>query len=265
VTVPNGWLNQDAATWLGCLDRIIACAEGIAETARINPTEDAEQLAACLLARSISTARAVVRLIRLDHVVEARMLTRSIFENAFYLYRLAQDGSAFADEMKADEILHHRALSRVLDKAIEATGREVSSRMREIINRSLQQSPKGKALNPKELISGGLIKDAYVFYKHLSFDAGHPSITALKRHFVESAGNKGFSLEPQLEDGEATTTFFYASMALLIGCITANNALGRTTGGEQLEGLVEEFNKEFNKIMARALPASAPSRGGAES
>jgi hypothetical protein len=130
------------APWRGCLDCIIACAEGIDETARINPAEDAEGLAACLLVRSTSTARAVVRLIRLDHVVEARMLTRSLFENAFYLYRLAVDGSAFAD----DEVFHHRALGKV----IKATGREGSSRVREISNRSLQQHPKGKALKPGE-------------------------------------------------------------------------------------------------------------------
>ena len=97
---------QDSALWLGYLDRIIACGEGIAETARIKDDEgsDARLLAACLLARSISTARAVVQLLGFGHVVEARMLVRSIFENMFYLRRLAQDDDgAFVLAMKADE------------------------------------------------------------------------------------------------------------------------------------------------------------------
>ena len=66
-------------------------AERIAETARIKAGEgsDARLLAACLLGRSISTASAVVRLIGLDQVVEARTLARSLFENKFYLCRLA--------------------------------------------------------------------------------------------------------------------------------------------------------------------------------
>jgi hypothetical protein len=58
-------LNQDAALWLSCVDLIIACGEGIVETARIK-NDDAwlpKLLAACLLARSVSTARAVVHLI----------------------------------------------------------------------------------------------------------------------------------------------------------------------------------------------------------
>jgi hypothetical protein len=116
--------EQAATTWLSYLDSVITCAEAIAKTATIKG-DDAWLLAACLFARSISTARAVVRLIGLDHVVEARMLARSIFENEFYLYRLARDdGSAFAREMQADEAYHHRGLGR----AIEATGGERRSR-----------------------------------------------------------------------------------------------------------------------------------------
>jgi hypothetical protein len=98
----NGGLNQDVATWLGCLDRIIACGEDIAQTARIKAGEGAgaRVLAAGLLVRSISTAHAVGPLIARGHVVEARMLVRSMFENMFYLFRLAQDdGSVFARQM----------------------------------------------------------------------------------------------------------------------------------------------------------------------
>lgn len=81
--------DQDAATWLAYLNRAITCAEGIAGTARIK-VDDATLLAACLLGRSISTAHAVVHLVRFGYVVEARMLTRSILQNEIYLYRLAR-------------------------------------------------------------------------------------------------------------------------------------------------------------------------------
>jgi hypothetical protein len=83
--------QQDTAAWLGSLDKAIACAEAIARTARVKSAEEAGKWAACLLARSVSSARAVVRLISLDHVVEARVHTRSMFENTFYLHKLAQD------------------------------------------------------------------------------------------------------------------------------------------------------------------------------
>jgi uncharacterized protein DUF5677 len=254
----NSGLNQE---WLGCLNRIIAYAEGIAETARIKDDRARRPnlLAACLLARSISIAQAVVHLIALNHVVEARMLARSIFENEFYLYRLAQDdGRAFAREMKADEAHRHRELGEtfktILDRHRDvgeafktAFGEEEGrSRVQKIIDWSLLPKAK-KPVSPKSAISGtdfevayGVSYKHYLFYKQLSFDAGHPSITALKRHYDESA--KTLSLMPRLrDDEEAINTAFLASMALLGGCIAANTTFGGTAGGERLEGLIAEY------------------------
>jgi hypothetical protein len=178
------------------------------------------------------------------------MLARSIFENEFYLYRLAQDdGRAFAREMRADEAHHHRALGEAIKTTLD--DEEGRSRVQKIIDWSRQKNPKAKKLlSPKGAISGTDIKDAYVFYKQLSFDAGHPSITALNRHCVKSA--KTLSLKPRLKDQEATDTAFLASMALLGGCIAADNAFDGTAGGERLERLVAEYHE----IAARTHSAS---------
>ena len=258
-------MNQDAALWLSCVDLIMACREGIVETARIK-NDDArlpKLLAACLLARSVSTARAVVHLIGLGHVVEARMLARSIFENEFYLFRLARDdGSAFAREMFADEAYYHHALGQTMlkeEQAREAMGGEEQSCVQAIVKQVRQESPIAAPLKPQKVISGTDISSASVLYQKLSSDAAHPSLTALKRHFVQNAGTEGLLLKPRIKDGEVMDTAFLASMALLGGCIAANDAFGRTAGGERLEGLVAEYHE----IVARTLPASAPSRGDA--
>ena len=246
---------QDAALWLSCLDRIIACAAGIAETARIK-NDDARLLAACLLARSISTARAVVHLIGLDHVVDARMLTRSIFENGFCLYRLAQeDGGTFAREMLADEVYHRGASAETLFKeqqAREAMSEESRVRIGAFVKELRQESPNARRLKPKDAISGTDVGGAYAFYQQLSSDAGHPSVTALNRHAVETENEiVGLSLKPQIKDGEVMDTVFLAAMALLGVCISADNAFDRTTGGKRLEELVacagaNLFNAQLN-------------------
>ena len=252
-------VEQEAATWLSYLDRVITCAEGIAETARIKLDDDARRsklLAACLLARSISTARAVVHLIGLGHVVEARMLARSIFENAFYLYRLAQDGSAFVREMVADEVYYRGAQGETMfkeEQAREATGEESRARMRAFIKELRQENPNAKALNPKNAISGTDISAAYAYYQELSFDAGHPSITALNRHVVETTENEivGLSLRPRIKDGEAMDTAFLAAMALLGVCISADNAFDRTTGRQAAR---RTGCKKYHEIAARTFP-----------
>jgi hypothetical protein len=247
--------QQDTATWLGYFDKVIACAETIARTARVKSTEEAGKWAACLLARSISSALAVVRLISLDHVVEARVLTRSIFENTFYLHKLAQDDrNGFVRQMHGDESYYRDARGQTLlneKQAREAMGEEHRASIGTVLNDLRKEGTKPKPLKPQKVISGDDISAGVVFYQLLSPDAAHPSITALKRHFVESGENGGFSLEPQLKDGETTDTAYLASLAMLWGCIAANDALGKTTGGEQLEELVAEYNE----IAARTHPA----------
>ena len=178
-----------------------------------------------------------MHLIGLGHVVEARMLARSVFENGFCLYRLAQeDGSAFAREMFADEVYYRRVLGQTMLKekqAREAIGGEGQSRVRAI--------SKPRPVKPQNVISGTEISSASVIYQKLSSDAAHPSITALKRHFVESAGR--LSLRPRIKNREVMNTALLASMALLIVCIAANDAFGKTSGDERLDGLVAEYNE----------------------
>jgi hypothetical protein len=171
---------------------------------------------------------------------------------------LAQDGSAFADEMFADEVYHRGAGGETIfkeEQAREAMGEESRARMRAFIKGLRQESPNAKPLKPKDAISGTDVSAAYVFYQQLSFDAGHPSLTALNRHVVETTENKiaGLSLKPRIKDGEVMDTAFLASMALLGGCIAANNAFGGTTGGERLEGLVADYQE----IAARTHPPAS--------
>jgi hypothetical protein len=240
---PNSGLNQDAGIWLNCLNRIIACGEGIAQRARIKAGEGAgaRVLAAALLARSISTAHAVGPLIGLGHVVEARMLVRSLFENMFYLFRLARDdGSVFARQMQADDQRHRGLLGKEIEAAM---GDEVGSRVKEIAEELLLKSRGEKHLSPKSAISGTEIERAYIYYKQLSVDAAHPSITALNRHLVETEGNEVLRLKPRIKDGEAMNTAFLASMALLGGCIAANTAFGGRGEGGRLEGLIAEYHE----------------------
>jgi hypothetical protein len=201
-------MNQDAPTWLAYLDRVIACAEDIAKTASVQG-DDAKlfklkMLVACLLARSISTTRAVVDLIGLGRVVEVRMLTRSIFENEFYLCRLAQDGNAFVREMEDDDLYYRKTHGKTMfreKQAREALGEKNQARLRAIVKGLQKKSSKPKPLKLGNVISGSDISAAYRFYQQLSSDSGHPSLTALRRHFDESGGNA--RLKPRIKDGES--------------------------------------------------------------
>ena len=142
------------------------------------------------------------------------MLARSIFENEFYLYRLARDGSAFVREMVADEVYYRGALGETMfkeEQAREAMGEERRARMRAFIKGLRQESSNAKPLKPKDAISGTDVSAAYAYYQELSFDAGHPSITALNRYVVETTENEivGLSLGLGLRTGRRWTRLFW--------------------------------------------------------
>ena len=159
--------------------------------------------------------------------------------NTFYLHKLAQDDrNGFVRQMQDDDPTYRDARGQTLlneKQAREALGEEHKARIGTVLNELRKEGSKPKPLKPQKIISGDDVSAGVVFYQLLSSDAAHPSITALKRHFVESGGNGGFSLEPQLKNGETTDTAYLASLAMLWCCIAANDALGKTTGGEQLD------------------------------
>lgn len=138
------------------------------------------------------------------------------------------------------------------EQAREAMGEESRARMRAFIKGLRHESPNAKPLKPKDAISGTDVSAAYAYYQELSFDAGHPSITALNRHVVETTENEivGLSLRPRIKDGEAMDTAFLTAVALLGVCISANKAFDGTTGGKRLEGLVAKYHE----IAARTFP-----------
>ena len=168
------------------------------------------------------------------------MLVRSTLENAFYLSRLAQDdGRAFVSEMFADEAYYNHARGQTMLKqkqSREAMGKDGQSLIQAIVKRARARNPNAKPLKPQDVISDTDIRAASVFYQKLSSDAAHPSITALSRHLVESEGNEVLCLKPRIKDGEVLDTAYFASLALLLACIAANDALGKTIGGSGSTG-----------------------------
>ena len=249
-------VEQEAAAWLSYLDSVIACAEDTATTARIKREgDDAGLLGACGPARSVSTARAVVHLISLGHVVEARMLARSIFENEFYLYRLARDGSAFVREMVADEVDHRGALGETMfkeEQAREAMGEEGRARMRAFIKGLRQEARTRSRSSQKTPSPGPDVSAAYAYYQELVVRCRPSFDHSAQSDVVETTENEivGLSLRPRIKDGEAMDTAFLAAVALLGVCISANKAFDGTTGGKRLEELVAEYYE----IATRTFP-----------
>jgi hypothetical protein len=212
-----------AEDWIAFSEKLLAEGYAILGEAQIElgpkGAGDPQILACTLAARSLSHMRAVRQLCAAGLVVEARIITRNIFENSFWIAGLAEDGDAFAQRMLDDEInsRQRRGAALFSEEATRPTLDESTERkLREWLRASEARHPKPKALNPKSVAGMTDVRASYVFYSQLSADAAHPSLQALNRYIVSEANEiRGLDSFPFPSPSELEETANLAAMALI--------------------------------------------------
>jgi hypothetical protein len=161
----------------------------IFETADIPRTAkgfaDVKVLAVTLLARTVSNVKATLLLVEARRIVEARTITRGVFENLYWIVGLAEEGEAFVRKMRDDDMSHSHARGRDIFKADVDLDAGVSDRLRAYLSANIV---KAKSLAPKQVASiRSDFEKTYIFYGQLSSDA----TGAGKAIQCDPAGNRG--------------------------------------------------------------------------
>jgi hypothetical protein len=197
-----------------------------------------------LIALASRHFKAIPRLLEMGLIVEARTLTRCIFENLFMQGALAEHGDAFVQKM-ADDIAKSRqsrggwVLGR-LDEQEEDSPYEEG--LRETMGKLRALYAKPRAINYAEITKDGSLKNTYLWYKQLSFDAAHPSLEALTRHITKEAdGGLLMLVEPVPSEKDTLDTMEWACQALLGVIVAANQIAGPVKAGERFPALFDEF------------------------
>ena len=121
-------------------------------------------LAIMLMSRTLSNFKGVFTLIENDLVVEARILVRCCFENAFWMAGLEAEGDKFVRKMLQDDVR-----SRLVRGQMALSGKaelleDVEKRLREQLRHINKHWPDAKSLNPKKVALSGLLKSGYLLY-----------------------------------------------------------------------------------------------------
>jgi len=196
-------------------------------------------LAAALLCRTIGNFRAVVRLAEQDLIVEARVLTRCCFENAFLIGGLYSQGVEFAKEIRADDAAGKKArLKFIMENesifaALSEETREEMSKAQE----AMQLGIKGGFLKFKAASMIGPFREMYLAYSQYSGDAAHPTFTALMRHFHFKGDTAVFELDPRPTEDQQDETLHLACVALISAAAAVNEMCGLTEAGKRLPEL----------------------------
>jgi Family of unknown function (DUF5677) len=242
----------EVAEWLKLARDVIRVGHDIFATAELRVTEkgfsDEKFLAMTLLARTLSNAKGAILLVENNRVVEARVLVRCCLENSYWIAGLATDGESFVREMLHDEMSHRRRRGQRLFSPDFTLGDDVKEKLTTWMREHGKQFKDAKQLNPLSVAGRTDIGRSYIFYEQLSSDAAHPSVDALNRYVIPHSDPEGggIDVDPVPHSAELAETLEYLSMAAIGVLVGANQMIGGTEGGKQLNALADRYTALSN-------------------
>ncbi|HWU13806.1 MAG TPA: DUF5677 domain-containing protein [Caulobacter sp.] len=255
--------------WEEMARRLCAKAETLFDAATPPPTalgqRDPAVVGLALLARTVHAARAVFLLLDNDHIVEARTITRSVFENAMYAAALANKGSAFVEELLADDVSIRQKRANGLaaffgDVRGDADKKAALEAFRQQL---IGEHGKPRGINMLNAAEAGGVSDAYIVYRELSTDAAHPSATSIDRHIVmPEDSERSFTLSgpPLVSEDEPAQTLALLSMGLLYINVAVNQIVGGVGAGDDLRDLTRDY-----QALGQSIPPDRKAAADLES
>jgi hypothetical protein len=161
-------------------------------------------LAVLLLIRTLSNFQGGLLMAERGMVVEARTLFRSCFENACWIAALLKDGDQFIADIMGDEVASTKSKARWLlsdPSRLDFSGPNAAARLRARVEEMEKEWGKVSSQRLEDAAKRGGIGDAYIYFKVLSGDAAHPSLSAMNRYVRRSASAiTGITCGPFLDE-----------------------------------------------------------------
>jgi hypothetical protein len=232
--------------WTELADTIGQTCLDILGEAPVTVTEkrfaDSRVLAIMLTSRALSNFRGVFTLIEHNLVVEARILVRCCFENAFWIAGLLAEGDTFAKKMLQDEMRSRRSRGEWVFSTSTPRSEKVEQRLREQLREINKKWPDAKSLSPKDVALGGVLRHGYGIYSQLSADAAHPTVTSLNRHIGRTENGEALiDVVPAPKADEVITTWDWACNAMLGTTVGVNQILDGTPSGQRLLNIADRY------------------------
>jgi hypothetical protein len=232
--------------WTAFAEKLGSVGYEIFDTASVKVTEqgfaDTKILALALLARTTSNLKGALVLIAENRIVEARTITRCVFENQFWVVGLVEEGDKFANRMLNDEMSRRKSRGELLFQHVELDN-DVEIKLREFLKNTKKDFSNAKTLNPKEVASMGALANTYIFYGQLSSDSAHPSVDALNRYIVSRFEDDigGIDVEPKAKIKEKIDTLDLLSLSVLGVYVAVNELLHGKGQGYDLTATADEY------------------------
>jgi hypothetical protein len=207
-------------------------------------THDPICVASRLMIRCLSGFQGAIILAERGMTIEAHCLTRSGYENGFWLGYLNKQPKEAVEALVADEMHSELARHRLLLERTVAAGRDavelppLEARIAELI---LELKGKERRIPIPEIAKRADLEAQYLFHKQLSATAAHPSFHSLSHHISMNddgtwAGHVWGPDGPGI--GRAVNL---ASHALLLSLSAFSSLMGSTPYDEAVADLADEY------------------------
>jgi hypothetical protein len=208
------------------------------------PSENKQILTAALLfIRGVASFQATILLAERGMTQDARISVRSCFETVFYLGALLKDPGV-VEALIRDDADHRGKLARALLNLPEGSGLEAehTARLNRFLNDLKQSGTAPESIRVFETAKLAGLDDIYnTYYRGLSNDAAHPSVTSLNRYLASDRAGMvtGLHWGPDVLDVEDTINNACTAMIYLLTYI-----------GDIL-GIQEAFGKDLKRCWAK--------------
>jgi hypothetical protein len=230
-----GFLSSEISSWIERHKSNPRCREWFVLAGDLNhflqkaitmikaPSDDSQIFNAVLLfLRGVSSFQGTILLAERGMTNDARTLVRSCFETLFYLRAVLEDPK-FAEALIRDDADRRSKLANILLQLPDGSGLEHEHRARldRFLNNLEAQGIEREAIKIFEAARLAKLEPVYhTYYRGLSNDAAHPSVTSLNRHLKANEIGKviGFHWGPDAADVEDTINKACTAAIYLASC-----------------------------------------------
>lgn len=249
----QGWIKKHRAenqSWFRLAEDLNKIGHRLLGMVNVPASDNQAFLSALLFMRGMSDFQGAILMAERGMTQQARTLTRGCFETVFCFGAVRAD-SAFAEAFIRDDFSRRQTMARALLK-LPADGSGLDphhiEKLTGFLDHAAQSGVDAETLKFERAAQIAGLTEVYdTFYRGLSNDAAHPSVTSLNRH-VEADEDRvitGLRWGPDVQDVGGTVSFACTAAVHLI--VFAMNMLNQDEKMIGLDRCWEEYKRLINE------------------
>jgi hypothetical protein len=233
------------AAWFSLAERLNETAQSLIgrATHSVESAGESKLLALLMFTRVLSNFQGMMLMAERGMIVEARTLARTCLESTFCVCALVKGKAKFVEQMLANEIHGDKSFAQWLLDSRSVSIEEVAS-LRKYLQGVKRNSGAGGArkISVEEMARQGDVHPLYVWYRELSRDASHPTLSAVYRYTTGTEGHdeRRVAWGPNCDSREVAQTISCSCSFLMAACVKVNEIVENGDAGQILYGLFKE-------------------------